>query len=188
MSIPTTTVLNIYTSDLWSHVPNVVRTLEPWLGLVLVLIFESSRGKESRWYPYLKTLPESFNTLIYWTDSEVAELQASAVISKIGFEDANLTFLEQLMPVVMDHREAFVEYVHDLTEDNVVDFLLPLAHRMASVVIAYAFDMEEPEPREDVDEDGFVSDDEDSQLKGMIPMVGSMNADPEKQNVCRGFT
>ncbi|OAA39631.1 SET domain-containing protein RMS1 [Beauveria brongniartii RCEF 3172] len=58
--------------------------------------------------------------------------------------------------------------------------LVALAHRMGSTIMAYAFDLENDEEREDEeDEDGWVEDRDGKAMMGMVPMADILNADAE---------
>ena len=64
------------------------------------MIYEHLRGSQSRWKQYLDVLPETFNTLMFWSEAELAELQGSAVRHKVGKTDADQTFRDQLVPII----------------------------------------------------------------------------------------
>lgn len=68
----------------------------------LILILIHSTRPTSLWKPYLDILPceQDFNTLMYWTPEELEELRGSAVVEKIGREEAEGGFREKLWPVV----------------------------------------------------------------------------------------
>lgn len=181
-SIPHDTVLNPYNSELRQHIPEEFASLGPWFSLVLVMMYEFSKGQASRWWPYLEILPNHFDTLIHWSQSELAELQGSAVLSKIGKEAADRAFIETLLPLAIKHAGLFGEFAIQLRTANPKDFFLGLAHRMATLVMAYAFDLETVYRPEDEDEDGFLSD-EDDPPKGMVPLADLLNAEAERNNV-----
>ena len=156
------------------------------MSLVLVMIYESGQGDRSRWWPYWNVLPEKFDTLIYWSPSELAELQGSAVLHKIGLDAANQTFIDSLFPIVHKHPKGFGEYAPLFEGFDAKAHLLRIAHRMASLVMAYAFDLEKEVIDADADEDGFFSDDEENMPKGMVPLADMLNAAAEdKNNVSR---
>ena len=152
------------------------------------MMYEFSKGQASRWWPYLEILPSQFDTLIYWSQSELAELQGSAVVSKIGREEADKAFFETLLPLAIKHAALFGEFAIQLSTANIKDFFLELAHRMATLVMAYAFDLETVYRPEDAGEDGFFSDDKDDPSKGMVPLADLLNAEAEGNNVsmCQG--
>lgn len=160
--------------------------LGPWLSLILVMLYEHLNGDASNWAAYFAVLPTEFNTLMYWTDDELAELQASAVVNKIGKESANEMFLEQLLPVIKEFAPIFFaddERAPQRAEEMRDERNLALMHRMGSLIMAYAFDVEPSVSRKDVDEEGYASEDEDEALpKGMVPLADMLNADADRNN------
>lgn len=182
-AIPHSIILNLHNSELRQHIPEELASLDPWLSLVLVVMYEFSKRQASRWWPYLEILPSQFDTLIYWSRLELAELQASAVVSKIGKKEADKAFIETLLPLAIQHAGLFGEFAIQLNTANPQDFFLELAHRMATTVMAYAFDLEKVCRPEDADEEGFLSDDEDDPPKGMVPLADLLNAEAERNNV-----
>ena len=105
--IPRDAVLDSQTSTLRSHIPDHLDGLDPWLSLILVLIYESCLEEYSKWYPYIHLLPQQFDTLMFWANAELAELQASAVISRIGKKNAEAGFLSDLVPIISAYPELF---------------------------------------------------------------------------------
>ena len=182
-SIPHSAVLSDFNSDLQTYISDDLATLDSWLRLVLVMVYESGKGQASKWWPYWRILPHEFDTLIYWSPTELRELQGSAVVSKIGKDAADEAFVASLLPLVVKHADLFGEYATDLKGPAAKDFFVPLAHRMASLVMAYAFDIEQDEKSQEADEDGFYPDDEENPPKGMVPLADMLNADAERNNV-----
>jgi SET domain-containing protein 6 len=183
--VPHNIVLSTSNSDLKDRISDELGALDPWLSLVLVMIYESGKGPASRWWPYWQILPHEFDTLVFWSPSQLAELQGSAVVSKIGKGDADKAFLESLLPLVIKHAELFGEYASIFKGPHAERVFLTLAHRMASLVMAYAFDIEKEESATEADEDGFISDDEDDPPKGMVPLADMLNANGDRNNVCQ---
>ena len=173
-SVPQSAVLSTANSELRSKVPDIDQ-LDPWLSLILVMIYEYNLGRSGRWYPYFSVLPSHFDTLIHWSADELKELQGSAVLSKIGKEDADKTFKEVLMPLAKKCDGNIAE--------GSDEWFMFSAHRMATLIMAYGFDLERDRNSQDADEEGFVSDDEGEQPKGMVPLADMLNADGEKNNV-----
>lgn len=182
-SIPNTAVLNVQNSDLYQHLSKDIDTLDPWLGLVLTMVYESGKAERSKWYPYVKILPTTFNTLVYWSPAELAELQGSSVVSKIGKLDADEVFVEVLLPLAMKHAELFGQYAPALKGSDATTVFLDIAHGMATLVMAYAFDLEREEREEDVDEDGFLEDYGEHLPQGMVPLADMINADGARNNL-----
>ncbi|PKS10703.1 hypothetical protein jhhlp_002460 [Lomentospora prolificans] len=151
---------------------------DPWVGLILVLIYEYLQGQESLWKPYFDVLPESFDTPMFWSDEELGQLQASSVRSKIGKEQADTMFTTKVIPCVTTNAHVFYpEATSHLGEAE----LLGLSHRMASLIMAYAFDLDkddDDEQQNDNSDEEWVEDKEASML-GMVPMADILNSDAE---------
>ena len=173
-------VLSAETSELRRLIPKELQKLDEWLSLVLVLIYEYGQGERSSWRPYLDILPTQFDTLAFWTPQELAELQGSAVMNKIGTHEADRTFSTELLPLVKAHSDVFGGYASAFRGPDAESVLLGLAHRMATLIMAYAFDLEIEQPdveSEDMDLSEYVLP------KGMIPLADMLNADGDKNNV-----
>ncbi|KAF2142948.1 uncharacterized protein K452DRAFT_286580 [Aplosporella prunicola CBS 121167] len=180
-SIPRKAVLSAANSALSSALPQVVDDVDPWQALILAMIYEYLRGSETPWKPYFDILPAHFDTLMFWSDQELSELQASAVTEKIGKDDANVTFRENLIPLIRRHAKVFFPSDNGTSVND--HELLELAHRMGSTIMAYAFDIEPESANKNVDEEGYASEDEDEALpKGMVPLADMLNADADRNN------
>jgi SET domain-containing protein 6 len=150
------------------------------------MLYEYLNGDASNWAAYFSVLPSEFDTLMHWTEDELAELQASAVVNKIGKEGANEKFLEELIPVIKEFAPVFFaddERAQQRAEEMRDERNLLLMHRMGSLIMAYAFDVEPSVLKKDVDEEGYASEDEDEALpKGMVPLADMLNADGDRNN------
>jgi SET domain-containing protein 6 len=185
--IPRSAILSVSTSILSSEVPaSTFAHLGPWLSLILVMLYEYHNIPSSFWSAYFAVLPTEFNTLMFWSEDEVAELQASAVIGKIGKEGADDMFVEQLLPVIEEFADIFFagdERAGDRAKEMRSPENLELMHKMGSLIMAYAFDIEPTTPSKDVDDEGFAEEEEDAALpKGMVPLADMLNADAERCN------
>ncbi|EMR71545.1 putative set domain protein [Eutypa lata UCREL1] len=152
-------------------------TPDSWVSLILVMIYEYLQGDQSPWKPYLNVLPKEFDTLMFWSEKELAELQASAITSKIGRDDAENMFRAKILPVIHSNANAFYpEGAERLDEDQ----LMALCHCMGSTIMAYAFDLENDEDKPDPEgDDEWVEDREGKIMMGMVPMADILNADAE---------
>ena len=103
-------------------------------------------------------------------------------MEEIGVADADKFFVESLLPIVQKHSKGFGQCDTLFEGPHVEAPLLRIAHRMASLVMAYAFDLEKEAVEADADEEGFLSDDEESMPKGMVPLADVLNADAENKN------
>ncbi|KAF2272760.1 SET domain-containing protein [Westerdykella ornata] len=185
--IPRSSVLSVENSILSKEIPKATfEYLGPWLSLILVMLYEYKNGPSSNWAPYFNVLPTRFNTLMFWEEDELDQLQASAVRNKIGKEEADETFTTQLVPVI----EEFAEIIFsgdELAKDRAKEMRSPenleFMHKMGSLIMAYAFDIEPAESKKEADEEGYVSEEEDEALpKGMVPMADMLNADADRNN------
>ncbi|KAE9962716.1 hypothetical protein BLS_010104 [Venturia inaequalis] len=178
-SIPRSIVLSVQNSPFRQQHGDLLSSLaeDPWLSLILVMLYEYGRGPESNWKPYFDILPCSFDTLIYWSENELEELQASAVVGKIGKKSADKMFEEKIWPIVSSSPEVFGVQGNSSKVE-----VIQLAHRMGSLIMAYAFDIESSQAKEP-DEDGYATEDEDEDLpKGMVPLADILNADADRNN------
>ncbi|EJF65011.1 SET domain-containing protein [Dichomitus squalens LYAD-421 SS1] len=82
---------------------------EGWVGLILCMMWEESRGPESKWSGYLAALPEKFDTPMFWPEDDLKELQGTAVVDKIGRADAERDYHEKLIPAVKSRPDLFPE-------------------------------------------------------------------------------
>ena len=115
---------------------------------------------------------------MFWTQDELAELQASAMPSKIGKDSANKMFEERIIPVVKKHSDIFYPSNTQRLSDNE---LLERCHAIGSLIMSYAFDLQpdDDEDAEDENEDGWVEDQSKPSTMGMVPMADMLNADAE---------
>ena len=150
------------------------------------MIHEDGLGEESKWWPYLQVLPNEFDTLIYWSPSELAELEGSAVLTKIGKDEADASFTKILLPIVQQEPKLFGRYSEDFTGSNTEDALLKLAHRMATLIMAYGFDLEAEDSSSSSSEEEEMDGSSQSAYelnKGMVPLADLFNADGHLNNV-----
>lgn len=188
-SIPRSLILAVQNSQLKTLLPQDLEALGPWLSLMLVMIYEYLQGAQSKWASYFRVLPSRFDTLMFWSSADLAELQASAIVDKIGKQGADESILGSIAPIVKANLNLFPP-VNGLTSydgDAGTAVLLELAHMMGSLIMAYAFDIEKAEEDDDEAEgsnDGYMTDDEEEQLsKGMVPLADLLNADADRNNV-----
>ena len=127
---------------------------------------------------------------MFWSPSELQELQGSAVVNKIGKQGAEESILETIAPIVRANPSIFppIQGVSSYEGDAGTQALLHIAHMVGSLILAYAFDIGKTEDEdEDGDGDGedeYQTDEEEEQpAKGMVPMADLLNADADRNNV-----
>lgn len=191
-SIPRDSVLNLNTglrNPQLKPLEQAILTMPNWLvrisfsfgtghtdGLqaLTVIIISESLLNNSKWTPYFAVLPRQLNSLVFWSESELAGLQASAVVGKIGKEKAEEMFSQHIAPLGLRNYD------------------LETCHRVASIIMAYAFDIPEKNlqnieddsaTNEDEGEE-LVSDDEEEEktILSMIPLADMLNADADRNN------
>lgn len=190
-TIPRKSIINIETSELRAKLPALFSDegisqgkaddddsssqLDAWSSLILILIYEHLLGAASAWKPYFDVLPANFETPMFWAAEDLASLQTSATVGKIGRESAEDMFRGILLPAIRSNGAVFAG-----SEGMSDEQLVSLAHRMGSTIMAYAFDLENDEDRdEDDEEDGWVEDRDGKAMMGMVPMADILNADAE---------
>jgi N-lysine methyltransferase SETD6 len=184
-AIPRDVVLTASTSTIPEKILEPIQDLGSWSLLIVCIIYEYLRAESSPWHPYFRVLPTSFHTLMFWNDADLAYLQASAVVDKIGKASAEESWKETIVPFMLEHPNQFP--VEGETEAAKTSELIRLAHFAGSLIMAYAFDIDrDDEERQNgatSDDEDFEEDDEDEPLKGMVPMADMLNADADRNNV-----
>ncbi|WEW61954.1 Ribosomal lysine N-methyltransferase 4 [Emydomyces testavorans] len=186
-AIPEHLVLSVQNSNLRDHINFADKGLDTWLSLIITMIYEYLRGRASRWSHYFDILPTDFDTLMFWTEDELRELQGSSVLGKIGKQQANEVITKNVFPLVVKHQDLFpsINGLPSFDSANGKEVVLELAHRMGTLIMAYAFDIEMDQDDEENDgEDGYVTDDEQQIAKGMVPLADLLNADAHRNNAC----
>ncbi|CAD6592488.1 MAG: hypothetical protein ASARMPRED_006307 [Alectoria sarmentosa] len=176
-SITLSDVLTVQNSSLQKVKSHLLERLDSWNSLVLVMRYEVSLGKESTWWNYLQILPNDFDTLIYWSSSEPGELGGSAVLKKIGKDDADESFKKSLFLVVQQQPDG---------GSSACAVLLNLAHRMATLIMAYGFGIgkEISSQEEDEEEEADGSSQSAYEMNtGIVPLADLFNADGDLNNV-----
>jgi SET domain-containing protein 6 len=127
------------------------------------IIMSKSARPDSKWAPYFSVLPIELDSLVFWSASELAELQASAVVNKIGKRQAEDIFRDSISKVVPEGIN------------------LEFFHQVASTIMAYAFDI--PEGNQDEEDnaqvDDLVDDEDEKTILAMIPLADMLNADAD---------
>ncbi|KAH9225859.1 hypothetical protein K456DRAFT_1851451 [Colletotrichum gloeosporioides 23] len=187
-TIPRKSIINVETSELPKKIPQVFtgndgddedmenEPLDSWGSLILVMIYEFLQGAASPWKPYFEVLPEKFDTLMFWESSDLEHLKGSAVLSKIGKEEADEMFRSRILSVIAANPAIFY---HEGSSPLGEAELLQLAHRMGSIIMAYAFDLDNEEEPEQEEDDEWIEDRDGKTMLGMVPMADILNADAE---------
>ena len=136
-------LLNVETGSLGQSDSKILESLRTevghWEGLILTILYELNYLKEnSKWWPYLQILPNSFDTLVYWEDDELEKLQPSTVLDRLGKDSSRDMYVSIL--------ELIDRY--DL-KDKIKEVSFEQFKRVASCIMAYSFDKDLEDDSED---------------------------------------
>lgn len=156
------------------------------------------------WGPYLSILPSSFDTPMFWTDSEVEELKGTSIPNKIGKEEATAGYVEKVRPYIEQHAKIFLGTLANEAGALEKYYSLEQFHIMGSRILSRSFHVkngknkddrgngdrsgegdgengEGDDSSDDSDEEG-AEEDESIDNISMIPMADMLNARYECDN------
>ncbi|GAA97802.1 uncharacterized protein L969DRAFT_89652 [Mixia osmundae IAM 14324] len=174
-SIPRSLVLSVHTSPLPKSLPDWSEiSTQGWVGLILCLMYEQI-DPASHWKRYLNSMPTCFDSLMFWSDDELRELQGSSVLDKIGREEAEGSYYSILVPYLSKHADIF---------KPLEAYSLALYHRCGSLILSRSFHVSNQD-----DSASDASDDDDAayhevETVGMVPMADVLNAKSGSANAC----
>ncbi|KAK6521603.1 hypothetical protein TWF506_001816 [Arthrobotrys conoides] len=137
-------------------------------------MYEASRP-DSKWRGFFDSLPTEFDTLMYWSPDELKELEGSAVLNKIGKEEAEMMYSEEIKTFVDANGDVF----------GGVDVSLEAFHKAGSWVMAFSSDFEKPGHTRDEDAMDDEDDDEYDSLdtdKVLVPFGNLVQVDCDLAN------
>ncbi|KAH6878527.1 SET domain-containing protein RMS1 [Alternaria rosae] len=188
-SIPRDLIISVETSELPGKLPEVFdafvggegddekEPLDSWTSLILVMMYEHLQGDASHWKPYLDVLPHTFDTPIFWSEAELKELEGTCLTAeKVGKQQSDDMLRSRVVPVIEQNPAIF--YTEGAPRSSSEE-LLDLAHRMGSIIMSYAFDLDNKDEESDNEEDGWVEDRDGTTPLGMVPMADILNANAD---------
>ncbi|KAI9442566.1 SET domain-containing protein [Lactarius indigo] len=113
-----------------------------WAGLILCLMWEAAQGESSKWSTYLASLPITFDTPMFWSSEDLEQLKGTAVLDKIGKEQAENDYANKVVPILKSRTDLFG------TEHPDPRFSLEAYHVMGSRILSRSFQVE-AQPRVD---------------------------------------
>ncbi|GAA5996004.1 ribosomal lysine N-methyltransferase [Rhodotorula paludigena] len=163
LTTSTASLQSLLSADDWS-------SLSGWTPLILSMMREYLRT--STWTPYFALLPTSFDSLMFWSESELAELEGSTVLGKVGRAEADEEFETTVVPFVRAHEDVF---------GSAEEYTAELFHRMGSLVLSRSFHVESKEQQEDDEESSDDEDEEEEEREdvadvAMVPFADILNA------------
>ncbi|GBE80467.1 SET domain-containing protein [Sparassis crispa] len=140
-----------------------------WVGLILCMMWEESQGSQSKWSGYMSSLPTAFDTPMFWNDGDLQELQGTAVVDKIGRDEAERDYHEKLIPAIKSRADLFP------AESISQFYTLERYHIMGSLILSRSFHVERW---------NSVGDEEDAAHENEQKYhANSMDVDDEAQSI-----
>ncbi|EPS37656.1 hypothetical protein H072_8656 [Dactylellina haptotyla CBS 200.50] len=176
ISIPSSSILSTANSPFLQRAPAIAEKAQ-WPALIMTIIWEASQP-DSKWRAYLDTLPKEFDTLMYWNADELKDLEGSAVVNKIGKEEAEMWYATDFSDFRDKHREVF----------EGVDTSLEAFHRVGSWVTAFSADLAKPVDESNPRDEDDMEDDDDNEydsldsFKAMVPFSNLIPSDCDEAN------
>ncbi|KAN0091574.1 hypothetical protein V8E55_005140 [Tylopilus felleus] len=150
-----------------------------WVGLILCMMWEDAwaheldiidgdgQGHDSvkmKWGPYMRTLPTAFDTPMFWSPEDLKELQGTSVIDKIGRDDAERAYSEQLLPAIKKFPTLFPPPHHSKW------YTLDAYHRAGSRILSRSFTVSRWTDDDKVEErDGEVGGSDADEVEDLHP-------------------
>ncbi|KAI7848909.1 hypothetical protein BDC45DRAFT_295288 [Circinella umbellata] len=176
-TIPRPLLLSSQTSRLRQEkgMAEILDKMSGWNPLILCLMYESQRS-DSFWKPYFDVLPKEFSTPMFWDRQELNALEGTDIVEKIGKEEAEVMFVQEIQPILKDHPEIFNSDVHNVD----------LFHQCGSLIMSYSFHDEKATLKmtqkndDNGNDDGEENEDDDEEeeeegLLAMVPMADMLN-------------
>eukprot|EP00210_Caulerpa_lentillifera_P005737 g5485.t1 len=107
--IPNSALLSPTNSDLKSILET--ESVESGLSLVITLAYERSLKEKSKWFGYLKSLPERENLPVFWSDEELAPLKCTPLLESVHQERNTMEndYKETVKPLLEKYPQQFLE-------------------------------------------------------------------------------
>lgn len=128
--------------------------LPGWNGLILAMMYEDSQP-QSHWRTYLDILPQTLNTPVFWTDSQLKLLTGSAIVDHIGAKTIKSEYNTYVAPL-LKKKELYTVPEAEIAAIKAKFFNFEQYKRFGSLIMAYSF----------TDDDDRVS---------MVPMADMLN-------------
>ena len=90
VTVPEALWINVATAQASPRIGPFCENLKPWVGISLFLIHEFYNSN-SKWRPYLDSLPKTLDSPLLWSEEELQELQGTQLLGSVA---GYLEFLE----------------------------------------------------------------------------------------------
>ncbi|KAF8160689.1 hypothetical protein B0H34DRAFT_697698 [Crassisporium funariophilum] len=122
-----------------------------WAGLILCMMWEAALGPGSKWATYFDILPRSFDTPMFWNADDLAELQGTSVVGKLGREQAAKDYGDKVVPAVRSRPDLFGS--HDVE----TCYSLETYHLMGSRLLSRSFTLDKEDEEDQAPDVGNSS-------------------------------
>ncbi|EGG03367.1 uncharacterized protein MELLADRAFT_90239 [Melampsora larici-populina 98AG31] len=176
-------LLTIGTSDFLSKLgtSDAEKISRNWIPLLMTMMWERARGYDQSvpshmsWRPYFEMMPTEFDTLMFWSDDELKELQASTVLGK---EEAEADYHQLVAPLIRSRSDLFPIPTSNQGKVWTWDdfYGLQIYHLMGSLALSRSFEVDVVPETDNHDEEEEVDDDksiEDQDENGDISMTAA---------------
>ncbi|KAH9946963.1 SET domain-containing protein [Amylocystis lapponica] len=151
-----------------------------WSGLILCMMWEEAQGAASMWSEYFDILPAVFDTPMFWSEDDLQELKGTAVVDKIGREDAERDYKTKVVPALESRPDIFP--VVSISRH----YSLERYHIMGSRILSRSFQVERWKEDDNEDSDSESSQEQDAHNTSAMDVdepAGVQDADPDQENV-----
>lgn len=142
-----------------------------WAGLILCMMWEEAQGNQGKWITYLASLPTQFDTPIFWSDEELQELQGTAVVDKIGRDEAERDYHEKLTPAIKTRPDLFPSDQIDTW------YTLHQYHITGSRILSRSFNVERWESGIEQDAEHVTEEDSNENTQANTSIGSAMDVD-----------
>lgn len=142
-----------------------------WAGLILCMMWEEAQGNQGKWITYLASLPTQFDTPIFWSDEELQELQGTAVVDKIGRDEAERDYHEKLTPAIKTRPDLFPSDQIDTW------YTLHQYHITGSRILSRSFNVERWEGGIEQDAEHVTEEDSNEDTQANTSIGSAMDVD-----------
>ena len=139
----------------------------PILGGKVILVSNPSQCR----IDVTDALPPTFDTPMFWNETELNELKGTEVPSRIGKAKSEEQYKSILLPIIKANSALF-----DLEKCGIDAF-----HRMGSLILAYSFGRN-GHAHDDEEDDDEIDEEEKNDI-AMVPLADMLNANPQLNNV-----
>ncbi|KAJ9126533.1 hypothetical protein QFC24_001560 [Naganishia onofrii] len=189
-SVPSSLLLSAEHSDLRTHLSSAdwkdLVDAGGWTALIMCMMWEDAQGERSRWYGYMRSLPERFDTPMFWSEDDLRWLEGTDIPSKVGKTSAEETYKTKIVPLLQKYPEVFTPD-SSATHRTIPHFSVDDFHVQGSRMLSRSFSVPKetvkPDPIGDVSMQSAGGDDSIEEGSAAMDDVESANGSVTAQLV-----